>query len=163
LSGPRCRQFRSLSTVLRSGRDHGRHLRRPAGKLLLFRHGPGHCPGPGRGSPPIVASPHPTSRLMGAATTMTRNLIISPVWDDPQDRSWFDGADSRDFDVWLIYYGQRPEWSCEQARRCIHRTGFKWEHIYFATDELADFLQLYDCIWCPDDDVALDAASINAM
>ena len=94
---------------------------------------------------------------------MRRNLIISPIGDSSVHQTWIAGGGERTFDLLLIYYGNGDDWAKNDATHYVRRTGFKYEHLYFASEQLRDVLSGYDCFWLPDDDVALDPAAIDEM
>jgi hypothetical protein len=94
---------------------------------------------------------------------MRRNLIISPIGDSSVHGTWIAGGTQRTFDQLLIYYGSGDDWAKCDATHYVCRTGFKYEHMFFASEQLGEILQQYDSFWLPDDDIALDPAAIDEM
>jgi hypothetical protein len=94
---------------------------------------------------------------------MRRNLVICPIGDSSVHQTWITGDGERTFDLLLIYYGRGDDWAQSDAAHYIRRTGFKFEHMHFASEQLRDVMCNYDCFWLPDDDVALDPTGINEM
>jgi hypothetical protein len=92
-----------------------------------------------------------------------RNLILSPIGDESVHRSWINHADERQFDLFLMYYGDRQGFGREDATYYVARKGFKWELVGHALDEHANVLDHYANIWIPDHDVRADTRSINRM
>lgn len=94
---------------------------------------------------------------------MTRNLILCPIGDRSQHRTWLSGPGKPNFDLFLFDYGSGTGPAKQDARYYIQRKGFKFEHLHFAATECADILAQYDRIWCPDDDIACDTAGVNRL
>ncbi|MEX2113049.1 MAG: DUF707 domain-containing protein [Pirellulales bacterium] len=96
-------------------------------------------------------------------TAKRRNLIISPIGDDSVHTSWLSQPALRSFDLFLIYYGQRDDFGRGDATHYLRRTGFKWELIDHVCQHHADVLDGYANIWCPDNDIRADTASVNRL
>lgn len=94
---------------------------------------------------------------------MTRNLVISPIGDNSVHRNWISGPKKPNFDLFLLYYGNGPDDAQRDAKYYVRRKGFKWEHMHYVVEEHAAVLENYDRIWCPDDDIACDTASVNLL
>jgi hypothetical protein len=91
------------------------------------------------------------------------NLIICPIGDRSVHCGWIAGPVAANFDLFLLYYGDGPDTAVADARHYVRRKGFKFEHLHYAATEYADVLRQYQRIWCPDDDIACDTASINLL
>jgi hypothetical protein len=94
---------------------------------------------------------------------MPRNLVISPVGGRSRHRTWIGEPSRQQFDLFLIDYANPPAVDARDARYYVHRPGLKWELIASLADEHADTLGQYDAIWCPDDDIAADTATVNRL
>jgi hypothetical protein len=94
---------------------------------------------------------------------MPRNLILATIGDSSVHHEWRCGAAPLDFDLFLVYYGPRPDGGRSDATYYLARKGLKWELIEHVARQWAETLARYDYIWCPDDDIVLDAAGIHAM
>ncbi|HKD38197.1 MAG TPA: hypothetical protein VKB78_15395, partial [Pirellulales bacterium] len=91
------------------------------------------------------------------------NLIIAPIGDGNVLDSWLDRPDDRQFDLFVIDFRPGPRMPPPLAAHFLNRPGFKFEHLDFIAEHLAEVLNCYDRIWCPDDDIALDTLAINRM
>ncbi|MCC7085756.1 MAG: hypothetical protein IT427_12205 [Pirellulales bacterium] len=94
---------------------------------------------------------------------MTCNLVISPIGDHSVHRTWIEGPDTPNFDLFLLYYGNGSDPVQPGAKFYVRRKGFKWEHVHYVAEEHFASLQHYDRIWCPDDDIACDTAGVNLL
>lgn len=92
-----------------------------------------------------------------------RHLVISPIGDESMHTSWFSDPARRNFDLFLIHYGERPDFGRDQADHYLSRKGFKWELLDHAIRERRELLARYDYIWCPDCDIRCDTSSINRL
>ncbi len=96
-------------------------------------------------------------------TSTRRNLIISPIGDTSVHRAWLSDPDLRSCVLFLIYYGDQPDFGRQDAEWYLRRKGFKWELMDYVVREHAGLLDRYANIWCPDNDILADTASINRM
>jgi hypothetical protein len=94
---------------------------------------------------------------------MQRNMILTALGDGNVLDTWLDRPDERKFDLFVIDFRPGPRVAPSHATFFVERAGFKFEHLDFVAAHFAPELRRYDRIWCPDDDIALDTASINAM
>ncbi len=67
------------------------------------------------------------------------------------------------FDVFLIYYGDRPDFGRSDADHYLARQGFKWELVDHVLQQHADVVARYENIWCPDNDIRLQTPGVNRM
>ena len=92
-----------------------------------------------------------------------RNLVISPVCDDSLHRTWLSESAERQFDLALIYFGDRSGQYREDSDYYLEQHGFKFHLIDAMFRKLGARLDEYDYIWCPDDDVATTTLDINQL
>jgi hypothetical protein len=92
-----------------------------------------------------------------------RNLVISPIGDESMHGCWLSDRPARNFDVFLVHYGQREDFGRSDADYYVRRQGFKWELIDYVAREQRTVLERYDRIWCPDCDVRVDTAGVNRL
>lgn len=95
--------------------------------------------------------------------TSHRNLVISPVGDNSKHPTWLKGAQPRNFDLFLIYFGDNPAYDFSGAEYTLRRKGFKFTLLDYALSEFESTIAQYDRIWLPDDDIAADADCINRL
>jgi hypothetical protein len=96
-------------------------------------------------------------------TSARRNLIISPVGDTSEHKSWLSHPDARTFDLFLIYYGNRGDFGRGEATHYLKCQGFKWELVDNVCKHFPEVLDRYTNIWCPDNDIKLDTYGVNRM
>lgn len=92
-----------------------------------------------------------------------RNLVISTVGDNSKHATWLAGSEQRRFDLFLIYFGDRPDYDFSGAELTLRRKGFKFPLLHGALAEYESVLANYDRIWCPDDDIAADTDCVNRL
>lgn len=98
-----------------------------------------------------------------STTSARQNLIISPIGDSSVHRTWLSDPAARSFDLLLIYYGNQGDFGRSDADLYVRKQGFKFELLAHALAEMPDVLAGYRNIWCPDNDIAADTASVNRM
>jgi hypothetical protein len=116
---------------------------------------PGACALAATPSSAAAARPRP-------ATRRSRNLIVLRAGDASLHPQWLAGG-RRDFDLFISYYGAiegRHEAESDYYER---RPGPKWPCIADLLRENADVVEDYDCVWFPDDDLAVDTATLDRM
>lgn len=102
----------------------------------------------------------PTSPL--PRTTRRRNLVVVRAGDASLHRQWL-SAPTRDFDVFVSYYGSTPNQFRHDADLYEARPGPKWPCIGSLLQEHRELVGQYEAFWFPDDDLAVDSASIDRM
>lgn len=90
-----------------------------------------------------------------------RNCIISAVGKKSLHKMWTEG--NRDFDLHLVVYDDSLEQFCNDAEYASHIKGFKLKVIYKYLEANPQFKDKYDYYFFPDDDIQMDAATINAL
>jgi hypothetical protein len=92
-----------------------------------------------------------------------KSLIISAVGNKSLHRIWFKGAKPK-FDLMLIYFGNEKDKYINDAKYYIALRGmFKLENIEYAIRKFEHVVRNYDAIWLPDDDMSINARSINKL
>jgi len=92
-----------------------------------------------------------------------RFLVISPIGDDSVHRSWLSEPEARNFDLFLVHYGNRPDFGRDDADFYLSSKGFKWELLTHALRERPEVFERYDYIWCPDADIRASTTSVNRL
>ncbi len=92
-----------------------------------------------------------------------RNLVIAAVGDDSLHRHWLVERPTRQFDVLLVYYGAKENRYESESDFYVAEKGLKWPLLSIASKRFAMEIASYDAIWCPDDDLLIDALSVNAL
>ncbi|HEX8010755.1 MAG TPA: hypothetical protein VF814_07460 [Casimicrobiaceae bacterium] len=93
---------------------------------------------------------------------MNRFLVIVRAGDRSLHPHWTSALATRDWDLVVSYFGDDPARFREGGETRIDDKGLKWPglHALLARD---DFWCGYDYIWLPDDDLAVDQATISAL
>jgi hypothetical protein len=91
-----------------------------------------------------------------------RNLVVLRAGDESLHPQWI-AAPRRDFDLFVSYYGRDADRYRHDADYHEHRPGPKWPCIAALLQQHADVVDEYDCFWFPDDDLAVDTATIDRM
>ncbi|UXH78023.1 DUF707 domain-containing protein [Roseateles amylovorans] len=91
-----------------------------------------------------------------------RNLVILRAGDQSLHPQWIADAD-RNFDLMVSYYGQLPDRHRDTCDLYETRRGPKWPCLGELLDEHPHLVDQYDAIWLPDDDLAVDTATLVRM
>lgn len=91
-----------------------------------------------------------------------RNLIVLRAGDNSLHPGWI-ASPSRDFDLFVSYYGRKDRQHAEDAEFYEHRPGPKWSCIADLLDEHPSLLDHYESFWFPDDDLEADTETLNQM
>jgi len=104
------------------------------------------------------------SRESGAAgAARKRFLVLCRAGDDSLHRQWMGDPAARSYDVWLDYYGDDDaRWSADPVRLTIGRGTTKWPRLARLLAEHPEIAR-YDAVWFPDDDLALDGATVERL
>lgn len=94
---------------------------------------------------------------------MRRNLVIVRAGDTSLHPGWLEGAEKRNWDLVVSYFGRSPDLYREPDTRRIDGAGPKWPALYELLTSQPSLLDGYDYVWLPDDDLRTDKASINRM
>jgi hypothetical protein len=96
------------------------------------------------------------------ASTRRKNLVILRAGDNSLHPGWLAGG-SRDFDLFISYYGSTENKHCEAADLYEMRKGPKWSCIGELLQEHPELLDQYDAFWFPDDDLEASTITLNRM
>lgn len=91
----------------------------------------------------------------------TRNCVISAVGKNSLHKMWTKG--NIDFDLHLIVYDDSLELFRNDAKYICHIKGYKLRIIYKYLEANPQLKDAYDYFFLPDDDIQMDAATINAL
>lgn len=91
----------------------------------------------------------------------TKNCVISAVGKDSLHKMWTKG--NMDFDFHLIVYDDSLELFRNDTKNIYHIKGFKLKIIYKYFETNPQLKDAYDYFFFPDDDIRMDAATINAL
>ena len=92
-----------------------------------------------------------------------RNLVLVRAGDNSLHPFWLAGADDRNWDLVVNYYGDDPALFRDPDVMRIDSKGPKWPALQDLLTQNQDFLTEYDYIWLPDDDLMASKPDINRM
>jgi hypothetical protein len=98
-----------------------------------------------------------------AATPGARsnNLVFTSAGDRSNLRGWLRGR--RDFDLWVVYYGEQPGTLRELATYHVSRRGAKFQNLHYCYQQWPQVFARYDAIMVMDDDIVIDATAITRL
>lgn len=91
-----------------------------------------------------------------------RHLVLVRAGEKSLHRQWLEGAEARSWDLIVSWYGDEPYLPVADEL-VINRKGGKWDIIHAHLIEMPELLDRYEYFWLPDDDIATDGATIDAM
>ena len=94
--------------------------------------------------------------------TVSRCLVVVRAGDASLHPTWTDDLATRGFDLVVSYFGKDPSRYRGEGERRIDDAGQKFLGLH-ALLTRESFWRDYDYIWLPDDDLAIDQASIGEM
>lgn len=91
-----------------------------------------------------------------------RYLVIVRAGDRSLHPNWLAGPGERTWDLVVSYFGDHPDRFRSAQETRVDDKGSKWQglHALLSRD---DFWRRYDYVWLPDDDLATDTATVNAL
>lgn len=92
-----------------------------------------------------------------------RNLVIVRAGDKSLHPDWLAGNAPRSWDIVVNYFGSNPDTFRGDDVTVIHSNGPKWPALYELLVQNPQFIDDYDHIWLPDDDLKIDKAGINRL
>jgi hypothetical protein len=91
----------------------------------------------------------------------SNNLVFTSAGDRSNLRRWLQGR--RDFDLWVVYYGEQPGMFRELATYHVNRQGSKFQNLHYCYKHWPHLLAQYDAIMVTDDDIVIDATGITRL
>jgi len=98
-----------------------------------------------------------------AATSGSRsnNLVFTSAGERSNLRGWLQGR--RDFDLWVVYYGDHSGTFQELATYYLNRRGSKFQNLHHCYQRWPQLLACYDAIMVMDDDIVIDASGLTRL
>jgi hypothetical protein len=98
-----------------------------------------------------------------AATTGSgsKNLVFTSAGDRSSLHGWLSGR--RDFDLWVVYYGNRPGTFQDVSDLYVSRKGSKFQNLHYCFKRWPEVLARYDAIMVMDDDILIDAGGLTRL
>jgi hypothetical protein len=91
----------------------------------------------------------------------SNHLVFTSAGDRSNLRGWLEGR--RDFDLWVVYYGDRPGMFQESCNFHVSRKGAKFPNLHFCYQRWPEVLARYEAIAVLDDDIVIDAGGITRL
>lgn len=92
-----------------------------------------------------------------------RYLIVCRVGDNSIHGEWIEKNETRNFDLFLDYFGDQPNRYRDECDYYIQSKGLKWPGLYSIIENFNELIFSYDAVWLPDDDISVDTQTINEM
>ena len=89
------------------------------------------------------------------------NLVIVRAGNSSLHPGWLIGPESRTWDLVVNYYGSDPDLYRDQDVTRIDSIGPKWPPLHDLLVQHPDFLERYDYVWFPDDDLQMSKQDMN--
>jgi hypothetical protein len=92
------------------------------------------------------------------------NLVIAPAGDNSLHFEWIKG--NPNFELVLLYYGDNIDVAKSYTNHTPHvyaSKGFKWWLIKSFIEENFDWVNQFNYIWFPDDDIRIETEEINKL
>lgn len=102
---------------------------------------------------------------MELTTTLARprskNLVFTSAGDRSNVGRWLTGA--RNFDLWVVYYGNLQDSFRNQAEYYFRRKGSKFQNLHYCYARWKEIFEQYDSIMVMDDDILIGTAGLNRL
>jgi len=95
------------------------------------------------------------------ATSASRNLVFTSAGDQSNVRRWLNGH--RDFDLWVVYYGEVPESLYPEADLYVARAGTKFQNLHYCYSQWRNLFERYEAVLVMDDDIVIGAGGISRL
>jgi hypothetical protein len=91
----------------------------------------------------------------------SNNLVFTSAGDRSRLRGWLEGV--RDFDLWVVYYGDKPGTFCDISDNYLVRKGSKFQNLHYCYQTHKHELDRYSAIMVLDDDILIDANGLTRL
>lgn len=92
-----------------------------------------------------------------------QNLVIVRAGDSSLHPEWLAGAESRNWDIVVNYFGNDPEKYRTGDVVRIDSKGPKWPALYELIRDHAELISGYERVWLPDDDLRCACDDVNRL
>jgi hypothetical protein len=92
-----------------------------------------------------------------------KNLVIVRAGDSSLHEGWISGAENRNWDIVVNYFGHDPHKFRREDLVRIDSVGPKWSALHKLVQLLRSDIAHYDFVWFPDDDLASDVQTVNRI
>jgi hypothetical protein len=91
----------------------------------------------------------------------SNNLVFTSAGDRSRLRGWLEGV--RDFDLWIVYYGDKPGTFCDISDNYLVRKGSKFQNLHYCYQTWQKEFDRYSAVMVLDDDILIDATGISRL
>ncbi len=95
------------------------------------------------------------------AAPKKRNLVFTSAGDHSNLHRWLNGT--RNFDLWVVYYGEQADPHQEHADFYARGNGTKFQNLHSVYQRYASVIAQYDAVMVMDDDIMIEAAGLNRL
>ena len=95
------------------------------------------------------------------AGSASRNLVFTSAGDQSNVRRWLNGR--RDFDLWVVYYGEVPKRLYREADLYVARAGTKFQNLHYCYSQWRNLFERYEAVLVMDDDIVIGASGISRL
>jgi hypothetical protein len=95
------------------------------------------------------------------APPKSRNLVFTSAGDLSNLHHWLKGR--RDFDLWIVYYGEQTDIHEAHADFYARSGGTKFQNLHRVYQRYASVIAQYDAVMVMDDDVLIDAGGLTRL
>lgn len=92
-----------------------------------------------------------------------KNLVVVRAGDCSLHPVWLSGGATRNFDIFISYFGSTKDKYRSQAEYYESAVGLKFPALARLLTEHGDLFSSYDAFWFPDDDLLTDPETISGM
>jgi hypothetical protein len=103
------------------------------------------------------------SRGYGSDGRRRRNLVIVRAGDNSLHPTWLRDSSDRSWDLLVSYFGDDTERFRQPGIIRIDSKGPKWPALGALIMDNRKYIEQYDYIWLPDDDIACQGSDINHL
>jgi hypothetical protein len=96
-------------------------------------------------------------------TSTRRNLVVVNAGDTSLHPRWLNEASSRNFDMFVSYFGNVPDKFRAGADYYENLAGLKWPTLARLCSQRQELFSMYDAFWFPDEDILADTRTICRM
>ncbi len=94
-------------------------------------------------------------------TPRNKFLLFTSAGDRSNLLGWLEG--SRNFDLWVAYYGDEDQRFRDLADHYIQRKGGKFPNLHYVYERWRSVLDRYDAIMVLDDDILIDGSALSRL
>lgn len=99
--------------------------------------------------------------LTAPTAPRSNNLVFTSAGDRSNLGRWLRGR--RDFDLWVVYYGEQAGKFRGESDLYLQRKGSKFQNLHYCYQRWPEILARYEAVLVMDDDILIDASGITRL